>query len=175
MKWNTPFKLISVGAILLSVVQPAVANGYVLPYPSFMPGNKLYKVSQVFDIVGNYWNWGSIAQAKYHLALADKYLVESKTLFEYNQYLLAVKALNHSNGEVQKVLPFINNGTKEGKDMSLLRTIFSSALDKHIEVLGFLKTIVPKTYTWQPEKATATDLHIFDDIESSILLREGLK
>jgi hypothetical protein len=175
MKRNMAFRLLFIFVLLLSVVQPVYANGYVLPYPSFMPGNKLYKVSQVFDIVGNFWNWGSIAQTKYHLALADKYLVESKTLFEYNQYLLAVKALNHSNSEVQKVLPFINKGTKEGKDMSLLRTIFSSALDKHIEVLVFLKTIVPKTFTWQPEKATATDLHILDDIESSITVREGLK
>ena len=132
----------------------SVRAEYVLPYPSFMPGNKLYRVTRIVDKLKNYWYFGTIAQAKYHLGLSDKYLVEAKTLFEYKQYLLAVDALGRSDDEFRKV----------SKN--------PAAAQKHIEVLTQLLSLVPDTFTWTPEKSEATRLPLKDLLEASIRLRQ---
>jgi len=76
---------------------------YVLPYPSYMPGNKIYRVSRVVDKIKKYWYFGNIAQIKYHLALADKYLVEAKTLMEYDQLQMPDKDIKKSSLSLHKV------------------------------------------------------------------------
>src|SRR5450759_5012191 len=89
-------------SFLLSLVfshSSLVYADYVLPYPSYMPGSSLYKVSRVVDLLKFYWSWGNIAQIKYHLALSDKYLIEAKTLMEYKQFLLGTDDLRRYDKE----------------------------------------------------------------------------
>ena len=144
---------------------------YVLPYPSAMPGNKVYKITRILDTLKKYWYFGNIAQTKYHLELTDKYLVEAKTLMEYNQYLLGSDALLRSDDEFTKLPGYIRQAKEEKKDISLLKSAVKGASDKHIEVLEALLQIVPNQFTWTPEKAQATDLKLRDMIERSLKIR----
>lgn len=124
---------------------------YTLPYPSYMPGHRLYKVSRIFDSLKSYWYWGTIAQSKYHRSLSDKYLVEAKTLFEYKQYLLAVDALNRSNEHI--------------------KTFSHEQMKIHRDVLEQLKQALPKEFLWQPEKQTSTLLPLHKLLDEAIKLR----
>jgi len=144
---------------------------YVLPYPSYMPGNKLYKVSRIIDQVKKFWYWGSIAGVKYHLGLSDKYLVEAKTLFEYKQYLLATDALRRSDTEYIEIPQFIVRAKVEGKDITLLEKTVKEAAQTHIQILDGFKQTVPAEFTWTPEKTTPTILPIGNLIETSINIR----
>lgn len=134
----------------------SVRADYVLPYPSYMPGNKLYKLTRIIDQLKKYWYFGDIAQEKYHLQLTDKYLVEAKTLFEYKQYLLGADALSRSDQQFRQ-LPK-NSLTHE-------------AAVKHGEVLSQLLTIVPDEFNWSPEKSASTTLHLKDLLTASIEIR----
>jgi len=96
-----------VGIVIFLSVSPQVRAEYVLPYPSAMPGNKLYRIMRIIDELKKPLYFGSITRYKYHLSLADKYLVEAKTLFEYKQYLLAVDALERSDREFQEATPLL--------------------------------------------------------------------
>jgi len=129
---------------------------YVLPYPSFMPGNKLYNITRAIDKIENYWYFGTIAQTKYHLKLSDKYLVEAKTLFEYKQYLLATDALARSDLEF-KALP--------------KSKIVARAAQKHRQVLESLLLTVPPEFVWTPEKSSAIPLDLYGILSHSITLR----
>jgi len=148
-----------------------VYAGYVLPYPSFMPGNKIYKISRIIDSIGNWWNFGSITQVKYHLKLSDKYLVESKTLFEYQQYLLAYDALSRSNSEFLKIPAYRARAWQEGKDIRYLEDIVLSAAKKHTEVLTSLGLSVPTSFLWVPEKSQSTQLDLQVLMSTSIDVR----
>src|SRR3989344_5659903 len=85
---------------------------YVLPYPSSMPGNKLYKVHLFLESLEQYWYFGSFGQFKYSLKESDKYLVEAKTLFDYKQYILANKALQKSDIYFSRTFPFLVKAKK---------------------------------------------------------------
>lgn len=141
---------------------------YVLPYPSYMPGNKLYRVMRIVDQLKRFWYWGNIAQTKYHLELSDKYLVEAKTLMEYNQYLLATDALSRSNKEFMQLPKYINGVAKEGVDTKSLKQLVVSAADKHVEVLNNLLLLTPDTVVWSPEKAASTTVTLHHDIQNSL-------
>jgi hypothetical protein len=171
MKKNI-FRLSLVACYLLLVIP--VRADYMLPYPSAMPGNKIYKVMRIIDKLKNYWYFGSIAQTKYHLGLADKYLVEAKTLLEYKQYLLAVDALVRSDNEFARVIDSIKRAKSEAKSISVLQKNVSDAADKHAEVLSAVLPIVPSQFTWTPEKQASTDLKLKDMITSSINLRKNV-
>ena len=145
----------------------AVRADYVLPYPSYMPGNKLYKVMRIVDKVKRFWYWGNIGQIKYHLELSDKYLVEAKTLMEYNQFLLASDALIRSDGEFMQLPKYIDGAAKEGVDTVQLRQLVHQAADKHNEVLLFLLSSTPASVIWSPEKAAATTLLLHKALENS--------
>ncbi len=148
-------KLLLITIFFLIVTFPAHAD-YVLPYPSFMPGNKLYKVTRIIDTLKKYWYFGTIAQAKYHLALSDKYLVEAKTLMEYKQYLLGVDALVRSDNEFK----------------ALQQTpIVKEAAAAHKKTLSELLITTPKTFIWSPEQSPATELNLGRMIQTSIDLR----
>ena len=154
----------------ISLISVAHAD-YVLPYPSYMPGNTLYRISRIVDKLKNYWSFGNIAQFKYHLELSDKYLVEAQTLLEYNQYLLGADALTRSDAQFQ-VLPMYLQGAKnEGVDISNLKQTAMDAAAKHESVLSALLITSPATFNWQPEKTSATELHLGTMIQSSIELR----
>lgn len=159
--------------VCLFTARPVYAD-YVLPYPSYMPGNALYRISRIIDIAKNYWYWGTIAQIKYHIGLSDKYLVEAKTLFEYKQYLLATDALQRSDKELSGLPARLSEGNREGKDMSDQQSILSDAMEKHITVLDLMKKQLPNEFQWTPEKASATNLSIGLLLDTSVGLRQKL-
>ena len=143
----------------LLIIPEALASGYVLPYPSYLPGHKLYRIHQVWEKVQEYWYFGNLGKFKYHLKMADKYLVEAKTLFEYDQYLLAVRALEKSNSHWQQI------------DASQKKEIFQAAASKHQEVLEKLVHELPEEFIWQPEKEMPARLEIRKEIEKAIKAR----
>jgi hypothetical protein len=149
---------------------PAHAD-YVLPYPSYMPGNRLYAASKIAERLKSWWYWGSIGQTKYHMNLADKYLVEAKTLFEYKQYMLAINALRTSDEHIVQVPLYIARGKTEGENMDQFEKLFSSEKNTHLEVLVKLKSELPKTFIWTPEKAIPTTLDIEGLLSRAITLR----
>ena len=111
------------------------SSDYVLPYPSYMPGNKLYTIHLILETFSKYWHFGDFGQFSYNLRESDKYLVETKTLFEYQQYLLGYKALNKSNDFFIKVEPSLIKAKQNGKDITEKKNTLEQASKKHIEVL----------------------------------------
>lgn len=162
--------------LILTLMLPrAVLADYTLPYPSYMPGNKLYKISRFFDTVQKYWYWGNIASVKYHLKLADKYLVEAKTLFEYRQYLLGVDALRRSNEH----LPFINKYLilvlDDGKDAQKLKELVTEAMNVHLTMLEKMSIDLPSGYQWTPEKQPSTEIHFIELFQEARKIRAELR
>ncbi len=153
---------------------PPVRADYVLPYPSYMPGNKLYRVSRVLDSLKRYWYFGSIASFRYHLGLADKYLVEAKTLFEYKQYALAVDALKRSDVHVTLLPTYHKRAVQEGKDVSLLTVKLQDAMAVHGEVINRLIIELPEEFHWTPEKEEPTLLPIRKILAESIAIRQTI-
>ncbi len=151
-----------------------VSAEYVLPYPSFMPGNKMYRVSRIMDTLKHYWYRGTIAEIRYRLGLSDKYLVEAKTLFEYKQYLLATDALARSDAALAGMTSLIEQGTGEGKDMSGQKTVLIEAMKTHLSVIESMKQWLPSEFQWTPEKAAATDLSIGFMLDTSMQIRNTL-
>lgn len=169
-KFFIPFFVVA--TILINCNSVFASSDYVLPYPSAMPGGFMYKTHLILENVLKYWYFGNFGQFTYNLKESDKYLVEAKTLFEYNQYLLGYKALQKSDGYFQKTLPFLVLANKEGKDIKSDRVILSSAALKHTEVLQKLKKELPESFNWQPEKSVSSFLNLRSLIENSILTRE---
>ena len=145
---------------------------YVLPYPSFMLGNPFYKISLIKDEILRYWYFGNFGQFKYNLKMSDKYLVESKTLFEYSQYLLGYKALLKSDFYFSNTLPNLVKADKNNKNTAGNRLLLKKASLKHIEVLKKINGEVPENYLWQPEKGASTYLKLRKTIEKSISIRQ---
>lgn len=147
---------------------------YVLPYPSVMPGSKLYTVHKLWEKVLQYWYFGDFGQFTYNLHRSDKYLVEAKTLFEYKQYLFGYTALQKSN-EYFAILPnTLNSAKRSKKDISQKKQILESAAKKHREILLEVGKKVPKSIIWQPEKLQPTILNLQVLIDTSIRLRRGV-
>jgi len=147
-------------------------SSYVLPYPSSMPGSFAYKFHLVYENISKYWHFGSFGQFEYNLKIADKYLVEAKTLFEYKQYLLAYKALKKSDFYFINILPQLIKANKEEKDIIQKRNILTYAVEKHIEVLEKIEGETPNAFVWRPEKALPTTLYLQKEIVNSVLLRK---
>jgi len=139
-----------------------------------MPGNKIYKVSRILDTVKNWWSFGDIAQVKYHMSLSDKYLVEAKTLFEYNQYLLGVDALKRSDSEFIQIPSHIKQGEKNGKVMKVWKRTLSDAAKVHMDVLDKLILICPNEFQWSPEKDSPTMLPLHELLYKSIGIRSTI-
>jgi len=145
---------------------------YVLPYPSILPGNKLYSLSRFMDKVKQYWYLGNLSQAKYHLMLADKYLVEARTLMEYKQYSLGTDALENSNLHFRQISFYLQRAAEEGKNIPLFREEFQQAKQTHLTVLFRLKNEIPSDFTWRTEKGESRQLFLADLINNSIALRK---
>jgi hypothetical protein len=148
-------------------------SSYVLPYPSTMPGNSLYKVHVVYEELLKFWYFGSFGAFDYNLRESDKYLVEAKTLFEYNQYLLGYQSLKKSDSYFVKILPSLSSAKNQGKDISEKLTLLHDASGKHMEVLTSLKPALPEVFVWRPEKANPVNLNLSDEIESSLRIRQA--
>lgn len=171
VKYFLPLFLLTV-FLFLNLKPVFASSSYVLPYPSFMPGSKLYKISKVFEQIEKYWYFGNFSQFKYNLKMSDKYLIEAKTLFEYNQYLLAVNSLNNSNNYFKNTPIFFEKARLEGKDVKEKNELLKNAALKHIEILTEVKKKIPESFTWQPEKAESTFLDLEKLIEESISIRK---
>ncbi len=152
----------------------SIHAAYVLPYPSYMPGNKLYKLSRFADQLKKYWYWGNIAKTKYYLSLSDKYLVEAKTLFEYQQYLLAVDALHRSDVEIQQLIDLIHKAEKDNKNMKTYRRIIDDAMASHQVVLQKLIQELPVEFLWQPEHNEAQLLRIQQELIKAQTIRVNI-
>ena len=151
-----------------------VHASYMLPYPSYMPGNTLYRLSRVLDRVKVHWSFGSIAQAKTYMSLSDKYLVEAKTLFEYQQYLLGADALMRSNIAYEQIPIYIQQGRNERKDMSGVMDMLIAQNMVHKGVLSQMAQDVPKEFLWTPEKTSATKLPLFESITGAMYIRQSI-
>lgn len=173
---NKIFYLVMAGIMhyALFIMHSSVYASYVLPYPSYMPGNTMYNVSRLMDKVKQCWYWGNIAKVKYHLGLSDKYLVEAKTLFEYKQYLLGADALTRSTKEFEKLPALVLAGEKEGKDMTPSISIIVDASDEHKRVLESMKKESPSEFRWTPEKTSASDLPLHRDIDNAAAVTDSV-
>ena len=154
---------------LLALVIAAPA--YVLPYPGLMPGHKLYPAKQVFDRIYRLWVFGNFAGYKYELGLTDKKLVEAKILFEYQQYPLALKALERSNDYFQGAAAYLDRARAEGKNISQKQVRLQAAAERHKEVLLGLKEYLPEEFLWQPEKKEPVKLPISQSLGEAIKIR----
>jgi len=148
-------------------------SNYVLPYPSSMPGSFAYKIHLLYEDVFKYWYFGDFGQFDYNLKMADKYLVEAKTLFEYKQYLLGYKALKKSDFYFSNSLPNLNKAESNNKNISQKKIVLKEAALKHIEILVKMEVDTPNTFSWQPEKVSPTMLDIKGAIERAINIREN--
>ena len=147
-------------------------SNYVLPYPSEMPGSRFYKAQEFVEKISKFWYFRNFGQFKYSLNNSDKYLVEAKPLFEYDQFLLGQNSLERSNNYFSFLSSYLEKAKKEGKDISLNADMLSSASQKHIEVLKKIKKEVPIIVTWKPEKDVPTVINLHDEIDEAIKVRE---
>ena len=138
-----------------------------------MPGGISYKIHLLYENVSKYWYFGDFGQFDYNLKMADKYLVEAKTLFEYKQYLLGYKALQKSDSYFVNIMPNLAKAEKNGKNALKKKAVLRKASQKHIEVLEKMELETPDTFIWQPEKALPTNLYLKRDIEKSIDIRRN--
>lgn len=143
-------------------------SSYVLPYPSSMPGSLLYKPHLILEQIMKFWYFGNFGQFEYNLKESDKYLVEAKTLFEYNQFLEASLSLQKSNNYFQNTMPYLVSAEREGKNIVEKRELLRQAALKHIEVLQKLSTELPDKFEWRPEKNKPTVIYIKDDLNKAV-------
>lgn len=148
-------------------------SSYVLPYPSAMPGGFSYKIRLIYENISKYWYFGSFGQFDYNLEMADKYLVEAKTLFDYKQYLLGLESLEKSNYYFKDILPSLKKVEREGKSISQKRLILKEAALKHIEYLKRIDLDTPDIFIWEPEKSSSMTLFLKKTIAKSIKTREN--
>lgn len=149
------------------------ADEYVLPYPSDMPGSKLYTLGQIVEYISKYWYFGDFAQFEYNLNLSDKYLVEAKILFEYKQYLLALDALNKSNSYFTRLEDNLTQASRNGKEISKKKEILQNASQKHRETLTQIKLIIPETSLWVTEQSSPKELFLHNSINNALNIRNN--
>ncbi len=169
------FKILIVATLLFlfSFKTSFAQSSYVLPYPSFMPGNKLYVLHSAWRSIAKYWYFGNFGQFIYNLEQSDKYLVEAKTLFEYRQYLLGEKALKKSDEYFILASDYLKKANIEGKDITQKRNLFKQAEQKHEEILYELKEKIPKDFLWHPEKEIPFTINLRNDVEKSLQTRKS--
>ena len=157
--------------LLLVITQKSVRAEYFLPYPSAMPGNMMYAIERIADVMKHYWYFGTIAQIKYRIGLSDKYLVEADVLFRHKQFLLAVDALKRSDEQLFFIEELMRKGEEQKKKLTNLKELLSFSVEAQLAVLGELINDMPEKVTWRPEKASETDLPIQDLLFRSIKIR----
>lgn len=146
-------------------------SSYVLPYPSYMPGNFMYKPRILISEISKFIYFGDFGKYDYNLKESDHYLVEAKTLFDYDQYLLAVGALKKSDNYFNKIYPNLLNAKRNGKDISEKEMILKEASRRHMEELGHLRGNLPAKIDWVPEDSPPTSLELEKIINESIDIR----
>ncbi len=149
-------------------------SSYVLPYPSYMPGNFFYKPRLIISELSKYIYFGDFGKYDYNLKESDHYLVEAKILFDYKQYLLATNALKKSDEYFMNIYPNLENAKRNGKDISERELKLKEASRKHMETLGHLGENLPEEVDWNPEDSIGTNLKLKEIIESSINTRNSV-
>lgn len=147
-------------------------SSYVLPYPSSMPGSIFYQMNLVKEGLLKYWYFGSFGKFNYNLFYADKYLVEAKTLFEYKQYFLAMRALKRSDSYFRNIYPNLQKAKIENKNRFQRLQIYREAVEKHVEELVKIDEDSPDSFFWEPEKGGKSILNIKGAINYSINIRK---
>lgn len=160
--------------LLISSPIAFAASSYILPYPSVMPGSIFYKLRLLQETIEKYWYFGDFGQFDYNLKESDKYLVEAKTLFEYQQYFLGYKALQKSNYYFRNISQYLTFAQKNHKDITEKRSILHQAAVKHIEVLNKLIHEVPSEFVWKPEKGSSTPLPLKTGMQRAIETRKEI-
>ena len=162
-------------SILIIIPQPTFAElNYVLPYPSTMPGSIWYKAELIQEIIQKYWYFGNLSQFTYYLYYSDKYLVEAKTLFEYQQYLLGYEALKKSDFLFTNTPKLLIKAEKENKNISNKKVTLKNAALKHTEVLEELLNEIPVNIYWRPEKEKSVVLPLHKAIRQSLQIRTDI-
>ncbi len=170
-------KIVLIFCICLFLLVPggvSAESSYVLPYPSYMPGNFFYKPRLIISELSKYIYFGDFGKYDYNLKESDHYLVEAKILFDYKQYLLATNALKKSDEYFGKIYPNLENAKRNGKDISERELKLKEASRKHMETLGHLGEHLPDAVDWNPEDSTGTNLKLKEIIESSINTRNSV-
>lgn len=139
-----------------------------------MPGSKFYKPYLIYEKAARYWYFGDFGRFYYDLKLADKYLVEAKTLSDYRQYLLAYKAIKKSDEFFLNLQPDLIRAKNNKKDIQQKLKLLNSAGQKHLEVFSLLKEIVPGKIVWTPEKSASLEIDFGDVIQKSIEARKKI-
>ncbi len=103
--------------------------------------------------------------------MADKKLVEAKTLFEYKQYALAMNAIYQSSAQVASIPRYLERATAQGIDMKEFDKTVCEQMNVHQEVLQLLQTSLPTAFAWQEEKKDAVNLPIGEAIDAAIQTR----
>jgi len=156
--------LVLLTAYYLLFTSSAHAADYILPYPSYMPGHKLYKLEQIWDRAQEYWHFGDIAKFKYYQGFADKKLVEAKVLFEHEQYLLAVDAIQVSNNSLIEAGRYLSHAIQSGKQLNRKAEIYKQALDRHQEERIKLRDELPEVIIWEDENNPPVKLNIYEEL-----------
>lgn len=164
--------IIALLIFLISSTSSFANFDYVLPYPSSMPGSKLYPVRQIVEKLEKYWYFGSLSSYHYNLKYSDKYLVEAKILFEYGQYLLASNALKRSDSYFSASKKSLAQAKAEGKNIIKKEIKLKNAATKHIEILSQISLETPDEFDWRPEKGNSTKIMIKEKVNESIKIRD---
>ena len=156
---------------LITPVSVFANSSYVLPYPSYMPGNFLYKPRLILNKLSSFVYFGDFGKFDYNLKESDHYLVEAKTLFEYKQYLLALKALQKSDYYFQAIYPNLESAKRNNKNISERIKILGGAAEKHIEVITDSKSQLPIEFNWTSDKSGPTIINFTKTLDNSIKIR----
>jgi hypothetical protein len=176
MKRMAKFFLLVLLFLWLALPTRAIAqeSSYVLPYPSYMPGNPFYLPKIFINKLSSVLYFGDFGKLEYSLKQSDHYLVEAKTLFEYKQYLLGSRALEKSNYYFDKIPDNLRSAERNGKDISEKEALIAEAARKHREVLTRLKAELPEEFVWTPEKSEPTKIDFRTLLNQSLNIRTEL-
>lgn len=160
---------------LLIIAFPCkIYASYTLPYPGIMPGNKLYLLAEAIDYTKGFFAFGDFATFSYNLSQSDKYLIEAKTLFEYGQHELALRALKKSNLHINESKKAIELAAKHHKNISEKEKKLHSAIDKHNQILSKLYQELPEEVLWSEEDQVPVKLKLRKEINTAVNLRSSL-
>lgn len=166
LKRNVSILLVGLYTLtLLFSASPVMA--YSLPYPSYLPGHRLYRFSRIYDQLLSYWYFGPIARVKYQLLIAEKSLVEARTLALYGQYALALDALSRYDKAYRQADLDLRAGTTVGKDMTSVQNVFNEASAEHVRVIRETVIIIPEEFVWSPEDANSRVLKLHEQFLSA--------
>jgi hypothetical protein len=137
-----------------------------------MPGNKLYVARQFLEQVQEFWYFGDMSKVKYHIKMADKYLVEAKTLFEYKQIKLGEVSLSISNDHFAKAVLYERDVAYEKKDKGEQEELLKNSGHKHSEIINLLMKDLPEKINWQEEKKDSETIWVHMILKQALIIRQ---